>query len=135
MENKKVINKDQRQQLDRCGTQTEANTKFKEFLLNDPTPDTLLAAADVLETAPDTPNMNKKFAKAIRQFLLSEGIYVFQLLTEYIIYYGLQNSETFVIFHCMCILFLYVSCKGTTTVQPESSGGNTESKKLPIPDC
>ena len=46
---------------------------FREILLNDPAPETLLAAADVLETAPDTTNMNKDFAKAIRQFIGSEG--------------------------------------------------------------
>ena len=57
------------------------NTSCIFYLINEPTPETLLAAADVLETAPDiletapdTTNMNKKFAKAIRQFLPSEGI-------------------------------------------------------------
>ena len=97
----------QRQQLDRCGTQAEANSEFREILLQDATSETLLAVAGTLETAPDTSNMNKKFAKAIRQFLRSEGIYIFQLLTEYIIYYGLQNSEILVIFHCMFFVFMY----------------------------
>ena len=68
-----VIDTDQRQQLDQCGTQSEANSVFREILLNDPTTQTLLAAADVLETAPDTTNMNKDFAKAIRQFIQPEG--------------------------------------------------------------
>ena len=68
-----VINTDQRQQLNQCGTKSEANTKFREILLNDPAPETLLAAADVLETAPDTTNMNKNFAKAIRRFIQPEG--------------------------------------------------------------
>ena len=84
LETKKVIDYGQRLLLDACHNKLEANTKFREFLLNQPCPETLLAAADVLETAPDTTSMNKKFAEAIRQFLSSEGIYVFQLLTEYI---------------------------------------------------
>ena len=74
METKKVIDEDQRLQLDACQNKFQANTRFMEFLISDPTPKTLLAAADVLKTAPDTTNMNKKFAEAIRQFLPSEGI-------------------------------------------------------------
>ena len=77
METKKVIDEEQ---LDDCQNKLQANTKFREFLLKDPTLETLLAAADVLETAPDTTNMNKKFAEAIAV----STIYIFQLLTEYI---------------------------------------------------
>ena len=76
METKKVIDEEQRLQLDDCQNKLQAHTKFREFLLKDPTLETLLAAADVIETAPDvietapdTTNMNKKFAEAIRQFL------------------------------------------------------------------
>ena len=66
---KGIINLGQTQQLDSSLSVAAANGLFHQFLCSDPTPETLLAAAKVLNEAPDTTNMNRKFAKEIEQFL------------------------------------------------------------------
>ena len=65
-----IINLEQKQQLDNSSSSVAAaNDLFYQFLCNDPTPETLLAAAEVLSKTPGTTNMNKRFAKKIEQFL------------------------------------------------------------------
>ena len=66
---KGIINLGQTQQLDSSLSVAAANELFYQFLCSDPTPETLLAAAEVLSEAPDTTNMNKRLAKKIEQFL------------------------------------------------------------------
>ena len=79
-ESQHVISQEQRQQLDNASSTTAANNLFFQFLHNDPAPETLEAAAKVLKEAPDTTNMNKKFAKIIEDFLsfkvTSSGWYI-----------------------------------------------------------
>ena len=80
LERQHVISQGQRQQLDNASSTTAANNLFYQFLQNDPAPETLEAAAKVLKEAPDTTNMNKKFAKVIEDFLsfkvTSSGWYI-----------------------------------------------------------
>ena len=65
-----IINLEQKQQLDNSSSSVAAaNDLFYQFLCSDPTPETLLAAAKVLNEAPDTTNMNRRFAKEIEHFL------------------------------------------------------------------
>ena len=69
LERKHVISQEQRERLDNALTVAAANSLFHQFLHNDPAPETLEAAAKVLQEAPNTTNMNKKFAKIIEDFL------------------------------------------------------------------
>ena len=69
LEHEHVISQGQRQQLDSALSVAAANDLFYQFLHNDPAPETLEAAAKVLKEAPNTTNMNKKFAKVIKDFL------------------------------------------------------------------
>ena len=69
LEREHVISQGQRQQLDSALSVADANSLFYQFLHNDPAPETLEAAAKVLKEAPDTTNMNKRFAKVIEDFL------------------------------------------------------------------
>ena len=69
LELEQVISLGQRQQLDSALSVADANSLFYQFLRNDPAPKTLEAAAKVLQEAPNTTNMNKKFAKVIEDFL------------------------------------------------------------------
>ena len=68
LEREKVIDKDQKQQRDKCQSNASANELFHQFLCEDPAPETLKGAVKVLENAPETTNMNKKCAKAIEDF-------------------------------------------------------------------
>ena len=69
LEREHVISQGQRQQLDSTSSAAAANDLFYQFLHNDPAPETLGAAAKVLQEAPNTTNMNKKFANVIEDFL------------------------------------------------------------------
>ena len=69
LEHQRVISLGQRQQLDSASSVAAANSLFYQFLHNDPAPETLEAAAKVLKEAPNTTNMNKRFAKVIEEFL------------------------------------------------------------------
>ena len=69
LECERVISQGQRQQLDDALSVAAANDLFYQFLHNDPAPKTLGAAAKALQEAPDTTNMNKHFAKVIKDFL------------------------------------------------------------------
>ena len=77
LERDKVIDKAQKQQIDNCLNDFDANELFHHFLCDDPAPETLKGAAEVLKNAPGTTNMNKKCAKAIEDFV---GIDPAQLL-------------------------------------------------------
>ena len=69
LEREKVINAAQKQRLENCQTKDEAIQLFHQFLHNDPAPETLKGAAEVLKNAPETTNVNKRCAKAIEAFL------------------------------------------------------------------
>ena len=69
LEREHVISQGQRQRLDDALSVAAANDLFYQFLHNDPAPKTLEGAAKVLQEAPKTTNMNKKFAKVIEDFL------------------------------------------------------------------
>ena len=69
LERDKVIDQGQKQQIDKCQSNAEANELFHQFLRKDPAPETLKGAAKVLESAPETTNMNKRCAKVIEAFL------------------------------------------------------------------
>ena len=68
----KAIKLGQKQQLNSSLNVAAANDLFRQFLCEDPAAETLLAAARVLREAPDTTNLNKKFAKAIMHFLSTD---------------------------------------------------------------
>ena len=72
LETKKVINTEQRQQIDLARSKSEAALLFYQFLRYDPAPETLQDVAAVLRDAPKTSMTNKLFSKAIEDFL---GIY------------------------------------------------------------
>ena len=74
MERMNVINKGQRQELDKCKSDYEANNLLYQFLCDDPAPETLEGAANILKSAPGTTNMNKSCAKAIEEFLRIDTI-------------------------------------------------------------
>ena len=69
LEDKHVISLGQRQQLGSTLSVAEANSRFYQFLHDDPAPETLKTAAKVLKEAPGTTHMNKMFAKVIEDFL------------------------------------------------------------------
>ena len=69
LERDKVIDRDQKQQIDKCQSNASANELLYKFLCDDPAPETLKGAAEVLKSAPGTTNMNKRCAKAIEAFL------------------------------------------------------------------
>ena len=69
LERDKVIKKAQKEQMDKCQSIADANELFHQFLRDDPAPETLKGAAEVLENSSETTNMNKKCAKAIEDFL------------------------------------------------------------------
>ena len=69
LEKAHVISRGQRQQLDNAQTPAAANDLFYQFLHGDLAPETLQRAAKVLRQTPGTTNMNKRFAKAIEEFL------------------------------------------------------------------
>ena len=69
LERDKVIDKAQKQQIDKCQSNADANELLYQFLCEDPAPETLKGASEVLKSAPGTTNMNKKCAKAIEDFL------------------------------------------------------------------
>ena len=69
LERQHVISQGQRQQLDKALSVADTNDLFYQFLHNDPSPETLEAAAKVLMEAPNTTNMNRRFAKVIEDFL------------------------------------------------------------------
>ena len=69
LERDKVIDKDQKQQIDKCQGNASANELLYKFLCDDPAPETLKGAAKVLKNAHGTTNMNKKCAKIIEDFL------------------------------------------------------------------
>ena len=69
LEREHVISQGQRQQLDNALSVADANDLFYQFLHNDPAPKTLETAAKILQKAPNTTKMNKKFAKVIEDFL------------------------------------------------------------------
>ena len=69
LEREKVISTAQKQQIDSCKTKAEANELFHQFLCDDPAPEILKGAAEVLKNAPETTNMNKKCAEVIEEFL------------------------------------------------------------------
>ena len=71
LERRKVITQGQRQQMESTLNVAAANDLFYQFLCNDPAPETLQGAAEALKNAPDTTNMNKRFAEAIEDFLRS----------------------------------------------------------------
>ena len=64
-----MIDKAQKQQIDKCQSNAEANELFHQFLCEDPAPETLKGAAEVLKNAPETTNMNKRCAKVIEDFV------------------------------------------------------------------
>ena len=68
----KAISLGQKQQLNSSLSVAAANDLFRQFLCDDPAAATLQAAARVLREAPDTTNMNKRFAKAIVHFLSTD---------------------------------------------------------------
>ena len=72
----RVISQGQREQLDYALSVADANDLFYQFLHDDPAPKTLEAAAKVLKEAPNTTNMNKRFAKVIEDFLSLPGGYI-----------------------------------------------------------
>ena len=90
LEREQVISQGQRQQLDTALSVADANSLFYQFLHNDPAPKTLGAAAKVLQEAPNTTNMNKKFAKVIEDFLslkvTSPGGYSCVTMSEILVY-------------------------------------------------
>ena len=69
LEREQVINAAQKQQLEKCQSNAEANKLFHQFLCEDPAPETLKGAAEALKNAPETTNMNKSCAKATEEFL------------------------------------------------------------------
>ena len=69
LEREHVISQGQRERLDSALTVAAANNLSYEFLHNDPSPETLEAAAKVLKESPNTTKMNKRFAKVIEDFL------------------------------------------------------------------
>ena len=69
LERQEVIDKAQKQQMDKCQSNAEANELFHQFLRDDPAPETLKGAAEVLENSSETSNMNKSCAKVIKEFL------------------------------------------------------------------
>ena len=69
LEGDKIIDKAQKEQIDKCQSKAEANELFHQFLRDDPAPETLKGAAEVLENSSETSNMNKSCAKVIKEFL------------------------------------------------------------------
>ena len=69
LEGEQVINAAQKQQMNQCLSNAEANELFHQFLREDPAPETLKGAAKVLENAPGTTSMNRRCATAIDHFL------------------------------------------------------------------
>ena len=69
LEKAHVISRGERQQLENALTSAAANDLFYQFLHDNPAPETLVGAAKVLKKDPGTTNMNKRFAKAIEEFL------------------------------------------------------------------
>ena len=63
----KVIDKAQKEQIDKCQSNADANELFYQFLCDDPAPETLKGAAKALKNAPT--KINKRCAEAIEAFL------------------------------------------------------------------
>ena len=55
--------------MDKYQSIADANELFHQFLCEDPAPETLKGAAEVLKNASETTNMNKTCAEAIEDFL------------------------------------------------------------------
>ena len=67
LEKDSVIDKAQKQQIDKCQGMADASELFYQFLREDPAPETLKGAAKALKNAPT--KINKRCAEAIEAFL------------------------------------------------------------------